>query len=108
MFDQFKARQPTDIRKITNLAALLLKDTKLAPLSPTKKVYSKHSISSLIFLNVISLDVRGPGSKWEQVCHFNDLREHRIDMMIVTESKLDNLQTFSKLLNGYEKIMSPY
>ncbi|XP_014775867.1 uncharacterized protein LOC106873154 [Octopus bimaculoides] len=46
-------------------------------------------------------------SKWKQACFLDDLRSHDMHVMVATETNLDSLQTFSPLLNGYEKIMSP-
>lgn len=46
-------------------------------------------------------------SKWKNAYFLDDLKSHDRHVMVATEANLDRLQTFSALLNGYEKILFP-
>uniref|UniRef100_A0A0L8H7G3 exodeoxyribonuclease III n=1 Tax=Octopus bimaculoides TaxID=37653 RepID=A0A0L8H7G3_OCTBM len=58
-------------------------------------------------INLGTLNVRGMGSKWKQACFLHDLISHRINVAVITESKMKGPEAFSPLLNGYDKFISP-
>lgn len=53
------------------------------------------------------INVRGLASKWKQTCLLDNIRTLKIDICVVTESKLSGPQAFTPLLNGYEKLIFP-
>lgn len=78
---------------------------KRAPTETMSLESSSPFLLRLVSLNIACLNVCGIGSKLKHMCIFG-LRTHSTNVMVTTETKLNNPRAFSQHLINYEKIMS--